>query len=152
MPIDFFTAPFSNRNRAPFPGGGYFSTAADLAVFAQMILKGGVHDGRRYLSTKAVQQMTSRQTGKLVTALRAGLADGTTARPLFRSRGGLQQPFLDRPGEETDHDLDGPAFRLRRPGWRQGSSRVPASRVGSVRKGPSMATPKACGAKFQITN
>ena len=44
------------------PAGGLFSTAADLARFCQMILNKGQLDGRRYLSEKAVKQMTSRQT------------------------------------------------------------------------------------------
>jgi uncharacterized protein YbbC (DUF1343 family) len=37
---------------------GVFSTADDLAVFAQMLLDGGVSQGRRVLSAKAVAAMT----------------------------------------------------------------------------------------------
>jgi len=63
-PLAAFTPPLSNRKRAPFPGGGLFSTAADLAKFCQMILNGGTLDGRKYLSPEKVQQMTSRQTAE----------------------------------------------------------------------------------------
>ena len=47
---------------------GVFSTADDLARFGQMILNGGVYDGRRILSPLAVLQMTTPQspTGKPV--------------------------------------------------------------------------------------
>ena len=46
----------------PMPGGGLFSTAVDVARFCQMVLNGGVIQGKRYLSEKAVQTMTSKQT------------------------------------------------------------------------------------------
>lgn len=55
--------PLSNRvNRYPMPAGGLFSIANDTARFCQMILNGGVCDGQRLLSEKAVKQLTSRQT------------------------------------------------------------------------------------------
>jgi CubicO group peptidase (beta-lactamase class C family) len=58
--------PLSDRKRYPYPAGGLFSTAADVAVFCRMILQGGAYDGRRYLSERAVRAMTSTQTGKLL--------------------------------------------------------------------------------------
>lgn len=47
----------------PFPsgGGGLVSTAADLHVFARMLLAGGTFEGRRLLSPAAVRQMTTDQ-------------------------------------------------------------------------------------------
>ena len=51
--------------RYPMPAGGLFSTASDVARFCQMILNGGVFEGKRYLSEAAVRQMTSKQTGAL---------------------------------------------------------------------------------------
>ncbi|MSU48066.1 MAG: hypothetical protein EXS37_03085 [Opitutus sp.] len=61
-PLDPFRYPLSDRTRHPMPGGGLFSTAADLAKFCQMILNQGTYGGRRYLSPALVKQMTSRQT------------------------------------------------------------------------------------------
>jgi len=61
-PIDQLTYPLNDRRRQPVPAGGLFSTAADYARFARMILNGGELDGKRYLSTSAVQQMTVKQT------------------------------------------------------------------------------------------
>jgi CubicO group peptidase (beta-lactamase class C family) len=55
--------PLNDRSRQPMPAGGLFSTAGDVGRFCQMILGGGVYDGRRYLSESAVAEMTSRQTG-----------------------------------------------------------------------------------------
>jgi CubicO group peptidase (beta-lactamase class C family) len=64
-PITQCTYPLSARSRQPSPAGGLFSTAADLASFGRMILRGGELDGRRYLSEAAVQRMTAKQTGAL---------------------------------------------------------------------------------------
>jgi len=44
-------------------GGGLVSTVTDYARFAQMILQGGEHDGRRYLSAAAFRAMTTDQIG-----------------------------------------------------------------------------------------
>ena len=54
--------------RFPMPAGGLFSTASDVAKFGQMILNGGMFEGKRYLSEAAVHQMTSRQTGNNIKA------------------------------------------------------------------------------------
>jgi len=48
------------------PAGGIYSTAPDLARFCQMLLNGGVFEGKRYLSGNAIKQMTSPQTGNLL--------------------------------------------------------------------------------------
>jgi CubicO group peptidase (beta-lactamase class C family) len=56
-------ADYGSRNRPPLGNGGLFSTAPDYARFAQMLLNGGVLDGRRYLSTEALQMLTTPLTG-----------------------------------------------------------------------------------------
>jgi CubicO group peptidase (beta-lactamase class C family) len=58
--------PFNDRKRQPMPAGGYFSTAADMARFCQMVLNRGTFAGKRILSPEAVQTMTSKQTGDAV--------------------------------------------------------------------------------------
>lgn len=58
--------PLNDPQRKPMPAGGLFSTAADCAKFCRMILKGGISEGRRYLSEKAVREMTTRQTADSV--------------------------------------------------------------------------------------
>jgi CubicO group peptidase (beta-lactamase class C family) len=55
--------PLDDRSRQPVPAGGLFSTAADMGRFGQMVLAGGVYQGKRLLSEAAVREMTSRQTG-----------------------------------------------------------------------------------------
>jgi CubicO group peptidase (beta-lactamase class C family) len=66
------TLPFvdshTGRKSMPFPAGGLFSTATDVSLFCRMILSGGILNGKRYLSEKAIQQMTSTQTGNLPVA------------------------------------------------------------------------------------
>jgi CubicO group peptidase (beta-lactamase class C family) len=47
------------------PAGGLYSTAADLGVYCQMLLNGGVFHGQRLLSEAAIQTMASGQTGKV---------------------------------------------------------------------------------------
>jgi CubicO group peptidase (beta-lactamase class C family) len=65
-PIDQLTYPLSDRqHRYPMPAGGLFSTASDMEKFCRMILNGGVLDGKRYLSERALRQMTSTQNGGL---------------------------------------------------------------------------------------
>jgi CubicO group peptidase (beta-lactamase class C family) len=55
--------PLDDHNRQPVPAGGLFSTADDLGKFCRMILNGGTLGGRRYLSQRAVREMTKKQTG-----------------------------------------------------------------------------------------
>jgi CubicO group peptidase (beta-lactamase class C family) len=68
--------PASDRNRYPMANGGLFSTAPDYAKFAQMILNGGESTGKRYLKQESVTQMTTVQTGDLVTGFTPGSAWG----------------------------------------------------------------------------
>jgi CubicO group peptidase (beta-lactamase class C family) len=56
----------------PNPSGGLFSTASDMARFYNAILAGGELDGQRILSADAVRQMTTIQTGDLVTGFTPG--------------------------------------------------------------------------------
>jgi CubicO group peptidase (beta-lactamase class C family) len=52
--------------RVSFSGGaGLLSTARDYARFLEMIRRGGVHEGRRLLSSRAVGLMTTNQIGAL---------------------------------------------------------------------------------------
>jgi len=44
-------------------GGGLVSTAADLARFGQMLLNGGMQDGKTYLSQAAFAAMTTDHVG-----------------------------------------------------------------------------------------
>jgi CubicO group peptidase (beta-lactamase class C family) len=60
--IDQLHYPLNDACRYPMPAGGLFATAADVAKFCQMILRGGTTGGRRYLSRAAVAEMTRRQT------------------------------------------------------------------------------------------
>ncbi len=55
-----------HANRFPMPAGGLFSTAEDCTKFCQMLLNGGVFNGKRILSEASVKQMTSKQTASSV--------------------------------------------------------------------------------------
>jgi CubicO group peptidase (beta-lactamase class C family) len=61
-----------SEGRTPNPSGGLFSTATDVARFYQMLLNGGVLDGKRVLSEKAVKELTSIHTGDI----KVGFTDG----------------------------------------------------------------------------
>jgi len=54
--------PLTDSVRQPMPAGGLFSTAGDIAKFCRMILNEGQFNGRRYLSSEAVDTMTRKQT------------------------------------------------------------------------------------------
>ena len=49
-------------HRMTEPSGGLFSTASDMAHFYQMILNGGVHEGRHIISGKSIAEMTKPHT------------------------------------------------------------------------------------------
>jgi CubicO group peptidase (beta-lactamase class C family) len=68
MPIKPLQYPLSDRGRHPCPAGGYFSTASDCGRFCRMLLAGGEWEGNRYLSEKAIAEMTKRQTAEGVKA------------------------------------------------------------------------------------
>jgi len=57
----------STRERPPQGNGGLYSSAPDYARFCQMLLGGGVFEGRRYLSEAAMKFLTTPQTGELPT-------------------------------------------------------------------------------------
>jgi CubicO group peptidase (beta-lactamase class C family) len=61
-PIIQLQYPLDDHQRQPVPGSGLFSTAMDLSRFCRMILGGGQFEGKRYLSERALRQMTSTQT------------------------------------------------------------------------------------------
>jgi len=64
------------RDHYPASNGGLFSTAPDYTRLAQMLLNGGVLDGRRYLTAESVHMMSTVQTGDLITGFTPGNAWG----------------------------------------------------------------------------
>ena len=64
---------------------GLFSTAADLSIFAQMMLNGGQYNGVRVLSDSTVQLFTRRAAGSR--ALGWAMADGTGGSGRYLSDG-----------------------------------------------------------------
>ena len=56
----------------PASNGGLFSTGPDYTRFAQMLLNGGLLDGRRYLTADSVRMMSTVQTGDLITGFTPG--------------------------------------------------------------------------------
>lgn len=51
-------AKYRAHAKYPAPEFGLYSTAPDLVKFYQMLLNGGVYDGRRYLSRQSIETMT----------------------------------------------------------------------------------------------
>ena len=113
--------PLSDRKRQPMPAGGLFSTASDVGRFCQMILRGGVFDGKRYLSESAVAQMTRKQTGAAVKD-NYGLG-WSTERRYVRPRRSLLDRDDDRSEARADYRLHGAARGVSE-GWRQESGRI----------------------------
>ncbi|HEX8916858.1 MAG TPA: serine hydrolase domain-containing protein [Humisphaera sp.] len=63
MPLGFLGGKSPTAtDRYPLANGGLFSTAEDYSKFLRMVLNKGQLDGKRYLSEKAVAQMTGEQT------------------------------------------------------------------------------------------
>lgn len=62
-PVSGRTYPLDDRaRRHPTPGGGLFSTAADVAKFGRLLLNQGRFGGHRIISEKSIAEMTRRQT------------------------------------------------------------------------------------------
>lgn len=60
-------AEYGRADGPPLGNGGLFSTAEDYARFCQLLLGGGMIEGKRVLSAKAVQALSSVVTGDLPT-------------------------------------------------------------------------------------
>jgi CubicO group peptidase (beta-lactamase class C family) len=60
-------ADFGPRDKPPKGNGGLFSTAPDYARFCQMLLNDGAFGGRRYLSSDAIEFLSTPQSGDLPT-------------------------------------------------------------------------------------
>jgi CubicO group peptidase (beta-lactamase class C family) len=58
-------ARFGKEGYPPLGNGGLFTTGPDYARFCQMLLGGGTFEGKRYLSRKAMKQLTTVRTGDL---------------------------------------------------------------------------------------
>jgi len=54
--------PLDDPSRYPFPAGGLFSTATDYCHFCQLILNGGIYNGKRLISEASIKEMTRKQT------------------------------------------------------------------------------------------
>ncbi|MBI5832598.1 MAG: beta-lactamase family protein [Armatimonadetes bacterium] len=107
--INYLKYPLDGPGRYAAPGGGLFSTAADVARFCQMLLNRGVYEGRRYLSEAAVGEMTRKQTEDAVKES-YGLGG---QRQLWPWRSVLDQHERRQPPRHR-HRVDGPARRLPR--------------------------------------
>jgi len=65
-----------NGAKYPFPEGGMYSTAVDLASFYQMMLNGGTYNGKRILSRATADMMTEVHTGELQAGHSPGMGYG----------------------------------------------------------------------------
>jgi len=79
-------------HRFPMPAGGLFSTAKDVSTFCRMLLNGGELDGRRYVSTAALKELSSRQTPK---ELKDSYGLGFAVGPDFFGHGGAQATGME---------------------------------------------------------
>ncbi len=81
--------PLTDASRNPVPGGGLFSTAADVSSFCRMVLAGGTFNGQRILTEDSVKVMTSHQTGDLPTSYGLGWSTSKTSGGTFGHGGAL---------------------------------------------------------------
>ncbi|RYD30612.1 MAG: class A beta-lactamase-related serine hydrolase [Verrucomicrobiaceae bacterium] len=74
--VYFIKGPLSDRKRTPYPAGGLFSTARDVAKLYRMMLADGAVDGHTYLKKETVAEMTTTQTGEIKTGFVDGMSWG----------------------------------------------------------------------------
>jgi CubicO group peptidase (beta-lactamase class C family) len=72
----FITGDLADRRRTPFPAGGLYSTASDVARVYFMMLNGGSLDGHTYLKKETAALMTTTQSGELKTGFVDGMSWG----------------------------------------------------------------------------
>lgn len=74
--IYFIQGSLSDKYRTAFPAGGLFSTAEDVLKFYQMMLDGGMWQGKRLVSEAGMKQFTTTQTGEIKTGFVDGMSYG----------------------------------------------------------------------------
>lgn len=74
--VYFVEGNLEDRGRTPYPAGGLYSTAKDVACVYQMMLSGGTFRGQKILKPETVQLMTSTQTGDIKTGFVDGMSWG----------------------------------------------------------------------------
>ena len=74
--VHFVRGDLWDTQRTVKPGGGLFSTADDMRCFYQMMLDGGVYNGRRILSEESVRELTRTQSGDIKTGFTEGMSWG----------------------------------------------------------------------------
>ena len=111
------------------PAGGLFSTAADCGLFCQMLLNGGEFGGKRYLSEKAVKELTHKQTPEtLKDAYGLGFATGGGG---FGHGGAFATNMTVDPEEGPRVRFHGPARGFPRQ-WQDQPGGLPQSGGGTV--------------------
>lgn len=79
VPIGQLKYPLDSHERQPMPAGGLFSTAKDLSIYYRMLVNNGEFEGKRILSEKAVEAMTSDESGEAHSNYGFGLAVGSNS-------------------------------------------------------------------------
>jgi CubicO group peptidase (beta-lactamase class C family) len=74
--IKLLPGPVGDREHYPAANGGLFCTAEEYCRFCQMLLNDGMLEGRRYLTSASIREMTRDQTGELKAGFVSGSAWG----------------------------------------------------------------------------
>ncbi len=74
--VSFVRGDLWDTKRTVKPGGGLYSTAEDMRRLYQMMLNGGVWEGRRLLSEESVRELTRTQSGDIETGFTEGMSWG----------------------------------------------------------------------------
>jgi CubicO group peptidase (beta-lactamase class C family) len=74
--VYFTEGRLSDRSRTPFPAGGLYSSAKDVAQFYRMLLNAGSLEGRQLLRPETVELMTTTQSGEIKTGFVEGMSWG----------------------------------------------------------------------------
>ena len=74
--VYFTEGRLSDRSRTPFPAGGLYSSAKDVAQFYRMLLNAGALEGRQLLRPETVELMTTTQSGEIKTGFVEGMSWG----------------------------------------------------------------------------
>jgi CubicO group peptidase (beta-lactamase class C family) len=124
-PIGQLKYPLDDPERRPMPAGGLFSTATDLCHFYQMLINKGEFHGKRILSEKSLEMMTSKQTGDLKVEYGFGFSVGGH----HIGHGGA---YNTNSSIDTEHHLI-EIFLVQHAGWKpEGKKILPAFQKAAV--------------------
>ena len=113
--VYFTEGSLTDRKRTPYPAGGLYSSAKDVAQFYRMMLNRGTLDGKQFLQPGTVELMTTTQSGEIKTGFVEGMSWGLgfqVVREPQESTAALSKGTFGHGGAYATHSWADPVRKL----------------------------------------